>query len=51
MYIRSTIDKERLTGLALRNDTKEINTKEINTFTKKDKVDDMYQLVIYITYM
>ena len=40
MYIRSTIDKERLTGLALRN-VHYNDTEEINTFTKKDKVDDM----------
>ena len=40
MYIRSTIDKEQLTGLALRN-VHSNDTEEIDTFTKKDKVDDM----------
>ena len=40
MYIRSTIDKEQLTRLALRN-VHSNDTEEINTFTKKDKVDDM----------
>ena len=46
MYIRSTIDKERLTGplsmtgLALMN-VHSSGTEEINTFAKKDKVDDM----------
>ena len=40
MYIRSTIDKERLTGLALMN-VHSNDTEEINTFAKKYKVDDM----------
>ena len=40
MYIRSTIDKERLTGIALMNGRSN-DTEEINTFAKKDKVDDM----------
>ena len=35
MYIRSTIDKERLTGLALMN-VHSSDTEEINTFVKKD---------------
>ena len=37
MYIRSTIDKEGLTGPNVYS----IDTEEINTFAKMDKVDDM----------
>ena len=40
MYTRSTIDEKRLTGLALMN-VHSNDTEEINTFTKKDKVNDM----------
>ena len=41
MYIRSTIDKEQLTGFALMNVHSNV-TEEIKTFAKKDKVDDMH---------
>ena len=40
MYIRSTIDEERLTRLALMNVLSK-DTEEVNTFAKIDKVDDM----------
>ena len=40
MYIRITTDEERLTGLALMN-VHSNDTEEINTFAKKDKVDDI----------
>ena len=40
LYIRSAIDEELLTGLALMNVYSK-DTEEINTFAKKDKVDDM----------
>ena len=40
IYIRSTIDEERLTGLALMNFYSN-DTEEISTFAKKDKVGDM----------
>ena len=39
MYITSTTDEERLTGLALMS-FRSSDTEEINTFAKKDKVDD-----------
>ena len=48
MYIRSTIDEERLTRLALMNVLSK-DTEEINTFAKIDKVDDMeYLYNIYL---
>ena len=40
MCIRSTIDKETLTGLTLMN-VHSNDTEEIKTFAKKDKVDEM----------
>ena len=40
MYIRSTIDEERLTGLILMN-VHSKDTEEITTFAKIDKVHDM----------